>query len=190
MKNIILLSLILVQPLCAGLMWDRPVDISQAEVDLHTYRLSSNSKGDSIAIWTEEKIIGPIQAVTKSAGREWEGPVKLSASNGMYPKAVIDEEGTITAIWVNQLPYGNIWSATKKTGQAWENSPTALSNGFSLSPQIAIDSQGSILLIWGEKSSGKIFSRIKPVREDWSSSQEFFSELLRTALCSATFSLR
>jgi hypothetical protein len=171
MKKAFFLScavLILVQPLDAGLKWTKPVDISEAEIDPHTYRLAVNLKGDAVAIWAEEKMIGPIKAATKSTKEGWSEPQTLSLSPGMNPQVVIDEEGNVTAIWMDQPPHGNILSSTKLAWGEWEYPPKIVSSGFALNSKISIDAEGTICVTWADKKSGDFFSLAKPFHQDWS----------------------
>ena len=166
------LSLFFLIHLSADIKWDRPIDLSDGEVDPKAYGLSVNSKGDAVAIWVEEKIMGPIKAATKLSEEEWSFPHNLFSSQGMNPRSVIDEEGTVTAIWMNHLPYGNILSAIKSRDGNWAYQ--ALSSGFSLNPRLSIDDQGAVLVTWKDKKTGKFFSLTKSLHQDWSSQTELF----------------
>lgn len=103
-------------------------------------------------------------------GGVWSAPVNISNNSGMSgkwgPAIAIDGEGNLHVVWEDNTPsnYG-IMYATKPIGGGW-STPINISNnpGWSYAPDIAIDSNEGIHVVWG---GGGILYATKPVGGSW-----------------------
>ena len=84
--------------------------------------------------------------------------VSNNAGNSQKPQIAVDAQGNINLVWLDSTP-GNqsVFFSRSSNGAATFSAPANLSNnpgGSALFPQVAVDSNGSIFVVWFDSNSG------------------------------------
>lgn len=122
--------------------------------------LAMNDNGDAFAVWSQSN--GTVQNVwaCKFAVEEgWSEPVLIesSDSNAETPEIVIDNGGNATAIWrqynTSIIKY-ELWYNRYQAGTGWGNPLllTTNSSSHANTPDMEMDSEGNIFLLWEQSS--------------------------------------
>lgn len=106
-------------------------------------------------------------------GSGWSSPVNISSNAGasFVPSAVVDAARTLYVVWEDSTP-GNydIFFSTKPAGGSW-SSPLNIStnSGDSEFPQMVMDSQGRLHVVWQDKTPGNadIFYALRLTDGTW-----------------------
>jgi PKD domain len=148
-----------VRPAASG-AWQRPLQLSTAGLSAHSPAVAIDSQGNTIAVWTGSDGSNSIveAAAGSAASGAWQTPVALSPAGqrAEAPRVALDPQGDAVAVWQS---YGANYiieaAARPAAGGAWQT-PVALSPAgeSSYTAQVAIDSQGNTIAVWGRYSSG------------------------------------
>lgn len=154
----------------AGGTWTNPVTISNANAG--TPRLAGNSRGDAAAVWTA-LWTSDVYAASRKADGSWSAQRTLS-TKGSQPQVVIDRFGNAAAVWIHpdSANHPRVQVARAAAGGSW-SSPVTLSgtgtNAFA--PQLAVDAQGSVIVVWGQRTSTtqRVLAARRPAGGSWTS---------------------
>jgi hypothetical protein len=146
-----------------GATWSTPVDLSAAGGDAYSPQISVDSSGTVFAIWEFDDGIVESRVQTSSStdgGATWSTPVDLSAAGGVAnsPQISVDSSGTAIAIWIRFDGINAFVQSRSSTdgGETWLTPVNNLSaaGGDAYSPQISVDSSGTVFAIWNRSVGG------------------------------------
>ncbi len=145
--------------------WSPTVDVSVPAMfqDANSVQITVNSSGRFVAIWEMDDalFIKIIQASTSTDGINWSTPFDVSLNgsalirSSFNPQITADPSGLFVATWeqLENLPAmtKTIQTATSMDGLNW-TTPIPISSALRTSgdPQIAVDSTGRFVVVWGE----------------------------------------
>ncbi len=162
--------------------WLNPLDLSRPGRDAFFGKTAVDNSGNVVAIWS--RFSGTnyvIQAAYKTFKSGWDNPDNISfpgtaKNNASMPQVAFDNKGNATAVWQRNDGINNVIQvAIKKKGGAWsspETLTTANLQGLGdIDPQIAIDINGNIVVVWTNDSTSTIRGVIKFAKDKkWSQS--------------------
>jgi hypothetical protein len=152
-----------------------PRTISELRADALAAQVALDTEGNAIVIWARARgKTWVIQAAYRPFGGAWQPPRDLSRPSALAgaPQVTFDAEGNALAVWERSDGGHLVVQAASRpafTGR-W-SAPQNLSRpgGESLSPQVAVDANGDILVVWA-RSSGRrwaIESAYRPRGRRW-----------------------
>lgn len=152
--------------------------------------------GNAVATWSRTTGNGAAEDVWAArysqASRTWTGAAKISGGGSACRSVVgMDRDGNAVIVWEEGFPT-QIFSRTVSAAGVWSpplsRPPTSVCSSFNAQeyPQIALDPEGFVLVIWMEAEGGttSIRSACKPsVRAAWKSLGAVSSGAKDTAIC-------
>lgn len=138
--------------------WIAAEMISGGVINCSEPSVAINSAGDTVVVWRQEAASDDLWVATYSAQSGWSMP-ELFADNthpNGSPKVAISENGTIVATWMTADDYRyNIWGRSYIPGSGWASAQMIeTQTGYhSVFPQLAIDSAGSVIVVWSKENS-------------------------------------
>ncbi len=108
-------------------------------------------------------LAGPAWAVatsTRRRGGDWSEPVDLTPASeqAWVPRVAVDDDGDAVAVWTNWRPDPAtmlVRAAVRPSGGSWsEPVDLSLEGGWSYSPQVAVDADGSATVVWSQIVAG------------------------------------
>jgi hypothetical protein len=147
------------------------------QVDLFP-KIAVDTNGNAAVVWYNST--NAIQGSSKPFGGAWEveqtlSQLPIALQFWDYPAVAMDGHGNATAVWAASSGTRLVIQAsTKPFGAPWQEHPDTLSADSGLvlaynSPQIAIDSNGNITVVWATVFEGDqvVQASIKPFGEPW-----------------------
>ena len=155
--------------------WSTPVNISNTPQRSFWSTVAIGSGGTVHVLWGDDTPgNGEILYASKPSGGSWSTPANISNDLGSSyrPDIAIDDEDTLHVVWHDDT-VGNyeIYYASKPTIGLWSD-PTNISGSptDSAQPSTAIDSNGTIHVVWDEGDG--IYYAKKPSDGFWSTPTE------------------
>jgi len=157
-----------------GDSWSTPVNISNNRGTSEQAELCIDSFDTVHLVWVD---CTPgnceIYYAAKPAGGSWSSPINISntASGSGAPKVAVDWFGIVHVVWYEHLSDANddIYYTAKPTGGSW-SAPVNISDSpahNSVSPDIVIDSSGTVHVVWEEWGKWDIYYVAKPRGGSW-----------------------
>lgn len=136
-----------------GGAWSAPVNLSNPVGKALFPQVAVDPQGDAVAVWRSGTGGGHVQAARRTANGAWDPMVDLSEGEAYDPDVAIDPQGNATAVWETHDEVGNlVHASTSALGSAW-SAPVDLSErdedeGIGASPQVVVDSTGTVTAAW------------------------------------------
>jgi len=139
-----------------GSGWGGSSLIETSSVEAYNQQVVVELNGNATAIWQEGVATSRLSASRYTVGSGWSTPVfvDLSASAKGLPALATNASGTTIAVWgqVDGTSY-NVYASQYSSTSGW-STPTNIENlagGTSpISPDVAVDTNGNALVVWGQ----------------------------------------
>ena len=159
-----------------GISWSKAVNISNNSGCSVSPAIAVDNAGNINVVW-QDSISGNWDIYFSRStddGVTWSQVVKISnkTGNSYSPAIAVDSAGNINVVWQNCTPgnYKIYFSRSTDDGVTWSQTVNISNNSaFSYDPAIAVDSEGSINVVWnGSISYDVYFSRSTDDGATWS----------------------
>ncbi|RME86813.1 MAG: hypothetical protein D6785_02765 [Planctomycetota bacterium] len=143
-----------------GTSWSTPIDISNGSTVGWNPHIAVQENNQIYVVWQNDNTGNTEIYFNKFNGTSWTGVQNISSTSAASygPQIALDPSGALYVVWQegNSGYNSEIYYASSKDGGSNWSSPLNLSNnpGDSFSPQIRVNSQGEIYIIWNDKTSG------------------------------------
>jgi len=125
-------------------------------------QIATDALGNINVVWEGDSIhLGIFLSQSTDGGRTFSTmPANLSpnTSSSVGPQIAVGVDGSINVVWQDTLNFRSVvyFSRSVNSGTSFSNPPTNISNdsGNSSSPQIALDSNGNINIVWVDDTPG------------------------------------
>jgi hypothetical protein len=145
-----------------GSTFSSPVNVSKNNISQALFpEIAVDLNGNINVVWYEQ-LMGQYQVYfsrSTDGGSTFSTPLNISNDTGdaSLPVITVDSSGDIGVVWIDTTP-GNfdIFFSRSTDGGSTFSVPKNISNnpGFSGNPQIVVDSNGNINIIWGDETPG------------------------------------
>lgn len=160
----------------AGELWTNPLEVTPASGPFEIKpQIAMDPTGKAIAVWPNEDTL-TIQCAYKPLLDEWMWTepknISLPGTAVGQPQIAIDHYGNATAVWIRNDGINFIVQAATKPKRGKWAAPVNLSAaGYdALTPQLAIDSSGTVTAIWSRSNGGTTVIEVSylPLKGTWS----------------------
>ncbi len=136
-----------------GSGWGTPAPVISAPIVVAgTPRLTSDSRGNAFAVWSQfDGTDTHIYAARYSAGHGWDSPVSIDPAAGFAENAgiAIDDSGNAIVTWYKHTGLDeNIYVCRYSNQRGW--GPAALIGTGGRNPAISMDGQGNAVVAWAQ----------------------------------------
>ncbi|MFI5125767.1 MAG: PKD domain-containing protein [Candidatus Acidiferrales bacterium] len=142
-----------------GATFSTPINLSNASGYSFNPRIAMGSAGDVNVVWEDQTPSNTniMFSHSTNAGVAFSTPVNLSndSADSGSPQIAVDTAGNIYVVWEHDSPNLGIFFSRSTDGGATFSTPAVLSVSAlgSFSPQIAVDSNGNISVVWEDDVS-------------------------------------
>ena len=122
-------------------------------------KVAVDGSGNATAVWSQADAIGTKTVASRYiAGSGWSAPVAIETGSGTAwsQRVAMDPLGNAIAVWERDsderdggLP-ARIWANHYDSTAGWGVATPIGGTGTAYEPQIAMDSQGNSIVVWGE----------------------------------------
>ena len=164
--GVLLLTLTCSLPAHAAPTWRPSTDVSPLAGFVTWADLAVGDDGTSTAVWgrTVPSAHDVVEVSTRLPGDTWSTPVPLSDPDvgANAPDVVAGPGGTATAVWQTVTDEGDsfLQTSTRAADGTWSAAEDLVGpTDFSPNPQVAVDSAGTVTVLWAERSATKLVVR-------------------------------
>lgn len=153
-----------------GTFLGTPVSIEGNAGDAVSPQIAVDADGNAMLVWQQYNDAGSLTTIWAnrySVGSGWGSPQKISSNtdgSALYPNIAMSANGDAIAIWPEMSADGtivNLMSCHYTASGGWgtpelaENDDTnSVAMVFILTPQVAMDTAGNAIAVWGHEGSG------------------------------------
>lgn len=167
----------------AGEAWQTPVAVSTPTVRASETQVAIDSHGNAVAAWVANG--GAVQSAVRPAGAAWQPSVDVVNEPGTSPEGntqgidsltlAVSPEGLAAAAWVRRATpdflQATVQAAVRLASGSWlprEN--VFVGSLYLLAPDIAIDAQGTAILVGAGSrpfGGGPVYGAVRPAGGGW-----------------------
>jgi hypothetical protein len=146
-----------------GQNFSAPTNLSSANDpgDSTSPQIATDASGNIDVVWEEDSInLGVFFSHSTNGGGSFSPPMNLSpnSAGASAPQIAVGVDGSINLVWQDTVNFVSVifFSRSVDGGANFSTTPTNISNdsGNSFSPQIALDSNGNINIVWVDDTPG------------------------------------